>query len=109
MKLQLCCVDLCLLVRTNQFARVGQDLSDGKRMPLASPSGTPSNPLPTNEQQSTPGGHAVAPAVAGRASSNSSAASSQIIVFRFCLLRLLPELLLLFNIISVFKVDAGII
>ncbi|XP_042969198.1 aspartic proteinase-like protein 1 [Carya illinoinensis] len=52
-----------------------QDLSDGKRMPLASPTGMPSNPLlclcplPTNEQQSTPGGHAVAPAVAGRAPS----------------------------------------
>ncbi|KAG6660917.1 hypothetical protein I3843_03G134600 [Carya illinoinensis] len=86
-----------------------QDLSDGKRMPLASPSGTPLNPLPTNEQQSSPGGHAVAPAVAGRAPSKPSAASSQLIASRFCLLRLLPELLLLVNIISVFKADTGII
>ncbi|KAF5480805.1 hypothetical protein F2P56_001518 [Juglans regia] len=86
-----------------------QDLSDGKRMPLASSSGTPLNPLPTNEQQSSPGGHAVAPAVAGRAPSKPSAASSRLIASRFCLLRLLPELLLLFNIISVFKADTGII
>ncbi|XP_059432166.1 aspartic proteinase-like protein 1 [Corylus avellana] len=77
-----------------------QDLSDGKIMPLNSPPhGTPSNPLPTNEQQSTPGGHAVAPAVAGRAPSKPSAASSQLIRASFSLLRLVPQLLLLLNII----------
>ncbi|KAE7998146.1 hypothetical protein FH972_002720 [Carpinus fangiana] len=77
-----------------------QDLSDGKIMPLNSPPhDTPSNPLPTNEQQSTPGGHAVAPAVAGRAPSKPSAASSQLIRCSFSLLRLVPQLLLLLNII----------
>ncbi|KAG4989884.1 hypothetical protein JHK85_032867 [Glycine max] len=54
-----------------------QDLSLGKRMPL-SPNETSSNPLPTDEQQRT-NGHAVAPAVAGRAPHKPSAASSRMI------------------------------
>ncbi|KAF2284095.1 hypothetical protein GH714_018939 [Hevea brasiliensis] len=61
--------------------------SDGKRMPLTSPSGAPANPLPTNEQQSTPGGHAVSPAVAGRAPSKPSAASARLLTSQFCLLK----------------------
>ncbi|PON72572.1 LOW QUALITY PROTEIN: Aspartic peptidase [Trema orientale] len=66
-----------------------QDLSDAKSMNLTPPPiGTPANPLPTNEQQSNPGQHAVAPAVAGRAPSKSSAASSWITESQFCLLRL---------------------
>ncbi|KAG4934808.1 hypothetical protein JHK85_049727 [Glycine max] len=54
-----------------------QDLSLGKRMPL-SPNETSSNPLPTDEQQRT-NGHAVAPAVAGRAPHKPSAAPSRMI------------------------------
>ncbi|XP_012093314.1 aspartic proteinase-like protein 1 isoform X2 [Jatropha curcas] len=69
---------------------------DGKRMPL-----TPLNPLPTNEQQSAPGGHAVSPAVAGRAPSKPSAASTQLISSRFCLLKLLMMMLLLHTLIHV--------
>ena len=88
---------------------VGQDLGDSKTMSLTSPpDGAPSNPLPTTEQQSTPGGRAVSPAVAGRAPAKPSAASTQLISSRFCLLRLLPELLLLLNIISAFKANTGI-
>lgn len=55
-----------------------QDLSLGKRMPLSPPNKTSSAPLPTDEQQRT-NGHAVAPAIAGRASPKPSAAPSRII------------------------------
>ncbi|KAF8404541.1 hypothetical protein HHK36_009428 [Tetracentron sinense] len=73
-----------------------QDLTDGKRVPLTPPPhDRPSNPLPTNEQQSTPGGHAVAPAVAGRAPSKPSAASHRLMASRFWSVRLLQLLLLL--------------
>ena len=51
------------------------------------PKGAPANPLPTNEQQRAPGGHAVAPAVAGRAPSKPSAASPQLAASLFCLWR----------------------
>ncbi|GAV77816.1 Asp domain-containing protein [Cephalotus follicularis] len=78
-----------------------QDLNDGKKMPRTPPNGTPSNPLPTNEQQSSPGGHAVAPAVAGRAPSKPSGASIQLISAWFCLLELLLQLLLLHLLVSV--------
>lgn len=58
-------MEMCLL---------GQDLTGGKTMPLTpSASGSPPNPLPTNEQQRAPSGHAIAPAVAGRTPSKSSA------------------------------------
>jgi len=72
----------------------GGDEGDGKTLPLT-PSGTPQNPLPTNEQQSTPGGHAVSPAVAVNAPSKPSAASSQLSSTRFCLLKWLLPLYLL--------------
>ncbi|KAK9271854.1 hypothetical protein L1049_002219 [Liquidambar formosana] len=76
-----------------------QDLSDNKRMPLAPPpKGRPANPLPTNEQQSTPSAHAVAPAVAGRAPSKPSAASPRLTPSHFCLVRFLPPPLLLLRI-----------
>ncbi|XP_030498834.2 aspartic proteinase-like protein 1 isoform X1 [Cannabis sativa] len=76
-----------------------QDLSDAKGMNLTPPpKGTPANPLPTNEQQSNPGDIAVAPAVAGRAPSKPSAASSRITQWRFYLLRL-SLLLLQFHIV----------
>ncbi|XP_057491010.1 aspartic proteinase-like protein 1 isoform X2 [Actinidia eriantha] len=54
-----------------------QDLSDGTRLPLSPPKGSPQNPLPTTEQQSAPSGNAVAPAVAGRTPSKPSSASTQ--------------------------------
>ncbi|KAM5577365.1 aspartic proteinase-like protein 1 [Rosa sericea] len=74
-----------------------QDLGDAKSMPLTPPpKGTPPIPLPTTEQQSTPGGFA--PAVAGRAPPKASAASSR---SRFCLLRWLA-LLVLFCIVFIF-------
>lgn len=75
------------------------DEGDGKTLPLT-PSGTPQNPLPTNEQQSTPGGHAVSPAVAVNAPSKPSAASSQLISTRFCLLKWLLPLYLLHRVVS---------
>ncbi|KAB5556536.1 hypothetical protein DKX38_007445 [Salix brachista] len=75
----------------------GED--DGKTLPLT-PSGTPRNPLPTNEQQSTPGGHAVSPAVAVNAPSKPSAASSQLISTRLCLLKWLLPLYLLHQVVS---------
>ncbi|XP_010269163.1 PREDICTED: aspartic proteinase-like protein 1 isoform X2 [Nelumbo nucifera] len=73
-----------------------QDLSDGKAMPLTPPAhDRPENPLPTNEQQSTPTGRAVAPAVAGRAPSKPSSASPLLSAPHFLRMRLLPLLLLI--------------
>ncbi|PKI76365.1 hypothetical protein CRG98_003287 [Punica granatum] len=71
-----------------------QGLEDGQSMPL-SPNGRPPNPLPTNEQQSSSQGHAVAPAVAGRAPTSASAAPREVMTPYFGLLRLLLPLLLL--------------
>ncbi|XP_021275403.1 aspartic proteinase-like protein 1 [Herrania umbratica] len=81
-----------------------QDLADGKRMSL-SPNGTPSNPLPTNEQQNTPGGRAVAPALAGRAPSKPSVAPTRLLSSQFCYLKLLPLLVLLHILVSFFSLD----
>lgn len=61
---------------SNLISFVGQDLSLGKKMPLSPPNKTSSNPLPADEQQRIKG-HAVAPAVAGKAPQNSSVVSSQ--------------------------------
>ncbi|XVF15127.1 hypothetical protein REPUB_Repub09cG0122700 [Reevesia pubescens] len=83
-----------------------QDLADGKRMSF-SPNGTPSNPLPTNEQQSTPGGRAVAPALAGRAPSKPSVAPTRLVSSQFCYLKLLPLLVLLHILVSSFQLDTG--
>ncbi|XWS33287.1 hypothetical protein CRYUN_Cryun22dG0068400 [Craigia yunnanensis] len=85
-----------------------QDLADGKRISL-SPNGTPSNPLPTNEQQSTPGGRAVAPALAGRAPSKPSVAPTCLVPLQFCYLKLLPLLVLLHILVSSFPLDTGTI
>ncbi|XP_050206552.1 aspartic proteinase-like protein 1 [Mercurialis annua] len=76
-----------------------EDQSDDKTMPLTSPNGAPINPLPTNEQQSAPGGHAVSPAVAGRAPSKPSAASVPLVPSWFCLLKMLLLLLLLHQLV----------
>ncbi|XVF17184.1 hypothetical protein REPUB_Repub10bG0097500 [Reevesia pubescens] len=83
-----------------------QDLADGKRMSL-SPHGTPSNPLPTNQQQSTPAGRAVAPALAGRAPSKPSVAPTRLVSLQFCYLKLLPLLVLLHVLVSSFPLDTG--
>ncbi|KAF8012070.1 hypothetical protein BT93_I0256 [Corymbia citriodora subsp. variegata] len=71
-----------------------QDIDDHRSMPLT-PNGKSPNPLPTTEQQSAPRGHAVAPAVAGRAVSKPSAASEKLISSRLSLISLMPLLLLL--------------
>ncbi|XVF61692.1 hypothetical protein PTKIN_Ptkin08bG0151000 [Pterospermum kingtungense] len=81
-----------------------QDLADGERMSL-SPKETPSNPLPTNEQQSSPGGRAVAPALAGRAPSRPSNAPTRPISSRFCHLNLLPLLVLSHVLVSSFPLN----
>ncbi|XP_059642779.1 aspartic proteinase-like protein 1 isoform X2 [Cornus florida] len=80
-----------------------QDLSDSKRMPLTPPpSGSPPNQLPTSEQQRTPGGNAVAPALAGRTPSKPSAASTQLISSSLlCLVKLLVLPLLLHQLVLV--------
>ncbi|TYG40670.1 hypothetical protein ES288_D12G111600v1 [Gossypium darwinii] len=87
-----------------------QDLADGKRMSL-SPNGTPSNPLPTNEQQSTPGGRAVAPAVAGRAPPSKPSAAAHTHLpsssLQFCYINLLPLLALWHLLVSSFPIDTG--
>ncbi|KAK4755340.1 hypothetical protein SAY87_009097 [Trapa incisa] len=71
-----------------------QDLKDDESMPL-SPNGRPSNPLPTNQQQSSAQGHAVAPAVAGRAPTASSASALKVTTPHFSVLRLLLLIMLL--------------
>ncbi|PHT50647.1 hypothetical protein CQW23_10394 [Capsicum baccatum] len=55
-----------------------QDIGGSAKVPLTPtppPSGLTSNPLPTTEQQRSPHGHAVAPAIAGKATPKPSAAS----------------------------------
>ncbi|XP_043698055.1 aspartic proteinase-like protein 1 isoform X2 [Telopea speciosissima] len=72
-----------------------QDLSAGERLPLTPPPhDRPQNPLPTNQQQRTPGGSAVAPAIAGRTPSKPSAASPLEMTTHFLIERLLPMMLL---------------
>ncbi|XVE86728.1 hypothetical protein DITRI_Ditri18aG0056900 [Diplodiscus trichospermus] len=83
-----------------------QDLADGTRMSL-SPNETPSNPLPSNEQQSTPGARAVAPALAGRAPSRPSVAPTHLVSSKFCYLELLPLLVVLHVLFSSFPLDTG--
>lgn len=79
-----------------------QDLSENNNsLPLTSPpNGRPANPLPTNEQQSAPSGHAVAPAVAGKTPSKPSAASPELVPPRFCLVRFLLLLLIPYGLLS---------
>ncbi|XP_068637028.1 aspartic proteinase-like protein 1 [Aristolochia californica] len=53
------------------------DSSGSSRVPLTPPThDRPENPLPTSEQQNSPGGHAISPAVASRTPANPSAAVS---------------------------------
>nr|GLL48053.1 aspartic proteinase-like protein 1 isoform X1 [Ipomoea trifida] len=66
------------------------DLDDNDKVPVTpTPSGLSASPLPTNEQQRTPNGHAVAPALAGRAPPRPSAASPCTIHCQHCTLILL--------------------
>ncbi|XP_027149537.1 aspartic proteinase-like protein 1 isoform X2 [Coffea eugenioides] len=58
-----------------------QDIRDSDRVHLTPSPNSAVNPLPTNEQQRTPGGHAVVPAVARRAPEESSAALSVHILY----------------------------
>ncbi|XP_072980979.1 aspartic proteinase-like protein 1 isoform X1 [Typha angustifolia] len=75
-----------------------RDADSSKSVPLTPPHNRPENPLPTNEQQSSPSGHAVSPAVAGKApTSTNSLAASTMLVEHFCLLLLLT----LFTVISI--------
>ncbi|MBA0755329.1 hypothetical protein Gogos_020998 [Gossypium gossypioides] len=98
------------MVFDREKMKLGQDLADGKRMSL-SPNGTPSNPLPTNEQQSTPGGRAVAPAVAGRAPPSKPSAAAHTYLpsssLQFCYINLLPLLVLWHLLVSSFPMDTG--
>ncbi|XP_031127808.1 aspartic proteinase-like protein 1 [Ipomoea triloba] len=67
-----------------------KDLDDNDKVPVTpTPSGLSASPLPTNEQQRTPNGHAVAPALAGRAPPRPSAASPCTIHCQHCTLILL--------------------
>ncbi|GLT68866.1 hypothetical protein SLA2020_410610 [Shorea laevis] len=85
-----------------------QDMADGKNMSLTSPNGAPTtNPLPTNEQRSNPDRNATSPALAGRAPSKPSVASTQLITSQFWLLKLLPLLFLLHVLVSIFTIDTG--
>ncbi|XP_068641696.1 aspartic proteinase-like protein 1 [Aristolochia californica] len=60
------------------------DSSGSPRVPLTPPTlGRPENPLPTSEQQSSPGGRAVSPAEASRTPANPSAAVSLFASLRF--------------------------
>ncbi|KAF5737970.1 aspartic proteinase-like protein 1 isoform X1 [Tripterygium wilfordii] len=78
-----------------------QDLSKGMSLPPP-PEVTPLNPLPTNEQQRAPNGHAVSPAVAGRAPSKPSSASTQSISSQFLILKSLFLLFPLHRLVSAF-------
>ncbi|KAL1540532.1 cathepsin D [Salvia divinorum] len=60
---------------------VGED-GDGLHLPPSSSEVSP-NPLPTNEQQQSPRGHAVPPAVAGRAPAKPSSASPPPAAYRY--------------------------
>ncbi|KAL6959296.1 cathepsin D [Sarracenia purpurea var. burkii] len=84
-----------------------QDLSDGSRLPLT-PSSSPSNPLPTTEQQSAPNGHAVAPAVAGRTPPKPSAAAAHRLSPDLHLLKFLLQRLLLLLLLFLHPLASGI-
>ncbi|KAI3441118.1 Peptidase A1 domain-containing protein [Psidium guajava] len=71
-----------------------QHLDDNRSIPLT-PNGRSPTPLPTTAQQTAPGGHAVSPAVAGRALSKPSAASEDLISSHLRIISLMPLLLLL--------------
>ncbi|KAA8522519.1 hypothetical protein F0562_013120 [Nyssa sinensis] len=73
-----------------------QDTSDKKRVHLTPPPDDISpNPLPTNEQQSTPSPHAIAPAVAVRAPSKHSASMPLLIPSQLSMVSLLLPLMTL--------------
>ncbi|XP_015167098.1 aspartic proteinase-like protein 1 isoform X1 [Solanum tuberosum] len=63
-----------------------------KVSPTPPPSGLTSNPLPTTEQQRNSGGHAVAPAIAGKATPKPSAASLLAVSWHYTMSSLLFSL-----------------
>ncbi|KAI4371252.1 hypothetical protein MLD38_019513 [Melastoma candidum] len=69
-----------------------KDMDDKGSIPLTPDDRTA--PLPTNEQQSSQAGHAVAPAIAGRAPSKPSSSSGKLVCWQFLLLRTVPLSLL---------------
>lgn len=70
-----------------------QDIDGSAKVsPTPSPSGLTSNPLPTTEEQRSPGGHAVAPAIAGKATPKPSAASPQAVSLHYTMSSLLSLL-----------------
>lgn len=71
-----------------------RDLDNSRTVPLT-PQNSTENPLPTNEQQSSPNGRAVSPAVAGRAPTTIPSAATSQVVNRFC-----SSLLLLAHLIA---------
>ncbi|THU67459.1 hypothetical protein C4D60_Mb05t24840 [Musa balbisiana] len=86
----------CLALQSSQetLGTIGRrDLDNTRRMPLSSPPhNRPENPLPTNEQHSSPNTHAISPVVAGRAPLANSTSVSKLIDAWYCLLLLLTQL-----------------
>ncbi|KAJ0988378.1 hypothetical protein J5N97_006734 [Dioscorea zingiberensis] len=77
------------------------DLDNSTRVPLTPPPGAhnrPENPLPTEQQQSSPNGSAVSPAVAVRAptSNHSAAVSNSLAPFHFLLLLVITRVSIFF-------------
>ncbi|KAL8143243.1 hypothetical protein V2J09_016275 [Rumex salicifolius] len=94
-------VGYCLTVlRGEDYTIIGQDFMTGYRIvaPADSPTDGSPNQLPANEQESSSRGHAVAPAIAGKAPSNSSATSpTQYVPFWVVFLRPFFILMLLLH------------
>ncbi|XP_073103650.1 aspartic proteinase-like protein 1 isoform X1 [Elaeis guineensis] len=73
------------------------DLDNSRSVHLTPPpQNRPENPLPTDEQQSSPKGRAVAPAVAGRTPPTNPSAASPQVVTQYCLLLLLTQVAVMF-------------
>ncbi|XP_038973156.1 aspartic proteinase-like protein 1 [Phoenix dactylifera] len=74
-----------------------QDLDNSRPVHLTPPpQNRPENPLPTDQQQSTPRGRAVAPAVAGRTPPTNPSAASPLVVAQYCLLLLVTQVAVMF-------------
>ncbi|KAG1342412.1 hypothetical protein COCNU_05G006410 [Cocos nucifera] len=82
------------VARIFSSAWTGHDLDNSRSVHLTPPpQNRPENPLPTDEQQSTPKGRAVAPAVAGRTPPTNPSAASPLVVAQYRLLLLLTQTL----------------
>ncbi|KAK4341419.1 hypothetical protein RND71_039920 [Anisodus tanguticus] len=89
--------EFCVLQFTNpSFPSSGQDIGGSAKVPpTPPPSGLTSNPLPTTEQQRSSGGHAVAPAIAGKATPKPSAASLHAVSWHCAISSLLLSLVVM--------------